>query len=913
MKFNKFVPAIISAVLLTGCFEKSANEHYQQAQAHLAAQNDDTAIIEFKNAVSKAPENAQYRYALGEAYFYTGAFAQAEKELKKALELGYNRTEASNYLVQLSYYNYNFANVIKSFSDAPTPTNRYFSAIIDLQENKSNAAIEKFSELSKSPTEWQRLSKAYIALSNQDYNRALHLVNEELQAHPNKLAALALKPQILLLQQANLKAADAMAILSQQYSQHLPFKMQSAAAYINAQQIDKAEKITKKLFSQYNSHPYINFLHSQVSIANKDFINAKQLSEYAIQNRIDNSTARLIAGYSNYQLGKYEQAYEHLKALDGQLAPDHFANKLLVDLQLRLGYQTEALATLETLTTSEQADSQLLSTASLHMLRTGNRAEAESLLASAMEVSDNTSDELTRQGILMLQMENFEQGTATLEKALSLTPELEVAERGLASAYLAQDKLEKAQGIALRWQQSDTPEQKAQGWLLQSAINQQANKPELAKKALERVLEIDKNNIAALFQLGVVAHKADEFAQAYDNYTRVVQHNDQHLGALQALLTLSKQQQYQRKVTDFLRQQYDKDNSSALIAIHYAYAHALQSKFDESVAILERTRRINLSDNQQLAVIDGVLGDVYLKSNKTDKAIFYYKSSLESAANRQIEQKLLKVYELNGDFQQALSFVNDKIASDPNILGFQLLKVYYQSVLGLIVDKPILEKLHSETNINSNWLYHKTLGNIALQSKEFAKASEHFSNSFELFPSESNLFALVQATAASGQHQDVIKRLDKSKWLKNSQPLNLALANAYLATNQHKQAYDTYLYINEKFNPNYLVLNNLAYLALQQGDSSHALELAQKAYELAPNNPGVIDTLASALSANGKKMQALEYFDKALEAAPDSAEIKINKAEALMDLKFRDEARELLNSLINLTPQQQHKVNQLLN
>ena len=58
-------------------------------------------------------------------------------------------------------------------------------------------------------------------------------------------------------------------------------------------------------------------------------------------------------------------------------------------------------------------------------------------------------------------------------------------------------------------------------------------------------------------------------------------------------------------------------------------------------------------------------------------------------------------------------------------------------------------------------------------------------------------------------------------------------------------------------------MNNLAWLYLEQGRTDEALPISQMAVQLAPKNPGYLDTYATALYKSGNNKKAAEIMEKA--------------------------------------------------
>jgi cellulose synthase operon protein C len=98
---------------------------------------------------------------------------------------------------------------------------------------------------------------------------------------------------------------------------------------------------------------------------------------------------------------------------------------------------------------------------------------------------------------------------------------------------------------------------------------------------------------------------------------------------------------------------------------------------------------------------------------------------------------------------------------------------------------------------------------------------------------------------------------------------------------------------------NALAMNNIAYLLVKQGKPG-ALEMAQKANDLLPGRPQLMDTLALALAADKKLPQAIELQKSAISRAPQDAALKLTLARLLIQSGDKAYARAELEELAKL-------------
>ena len=125
------------------------------------------------------------------------------------------------------------------------------------------------------------------------------------------------------------------------------------------------------------------------------------------------------------------------------------------------------------------------------------------------------------------------------------------------------------------------------------------------------------------------------------------------------------------------------------------------------------------------------------------------------------------------------------------------------------------------------------------------------------------------------------------------------LGDASLASNDLVAAERHYRSLLEVQPDNGLALNNVAWI-LTQRKSPDALAMAQRANELIPNQPQLMDTLATALLAASQGAKALEVQKQALARSPQDPGLKLNLAKIYIANGDKVKARTELEALGSL-------------
>jgi len=159
------------------------------------------------------------------------------------------------------------------------------------------------------------------------------------------------------------------------------------------------------------------------------------------------------------------------------------------------------------------------------------------------------------------------------------------------------------------------------------------------------------------------------------------------------------------------------------------------------------------------------------------------------------------------------------------------------------------------------------------------------------------LYALAQSQEADGQTQQAIQTFNRLATLEpQSKLLTARLAEEALRAGNMRSAMALYRSVVKQEPENYVALNNLAWAAGEVGDPK-AVEYAQRAVKIAPEDAATLDTLGSLLVARGDIEHGVGYLRKARELAPKRSDIRLNYAKALIKAGRKSVARSELEYL----------------
>ena len=448
---------MLTSALLSGCSEKSMESHLADARNYASSQQIDAAIVEYKNAIQKAPDAAAPRFELGKLYLQESNFSAAEKELNKAMELGhpvsqvipllsvaYQQSGAENALAEVDYR-------AEGMSAVESAEVGFYKLQALMQLGKNEEAQTLLADLSTLDTSsvYKGLIDSYAFVLDNDMDGALAATEKLREQAPTNKDVLQQLAKIYLQKGEPSKAAEVYGVYVSQYPDDVTSKFAYAALLIEIRELDKAEPIVDDLLTLNENHPLLNTFKGIIESANENYAKAFEHLEIAVQNGRSDQVVRLVAGFSAYQIQDFEAAQRHLTMVASSLPDNHPGLRMLADSMLQLGENDEALEVLARVEGEQGIDAALFSKASYQLLKDGNVVGAQQMVEKSEAVS-TTAEDLSRLGVLQLSLNDVD-GLVNLEQAVEQSPESVTSQATLLRAYIATSQLEKAKSAAKEW------------------------------------------------------------------------------------------------------------------------------------------------------------------------------------------------------------------------------------------------------------------------------------------------------------------------------------------------------------------------------------------------------------------------------------------------------------------------------
>jgi len=190
-------------------------------------------------------------------------------------------------------------------------------------------------------------------------------------------------------------------------------------------------------------------------------------------------------------------------------------------------------------------------------------------------------------------------------------------------------------------------------------------------------------------------------------------------------------------------------------------------------------------------------------------------------------------------------------------------------------------------------------GAVALLQSRFDDAVALFDQLYVRDPTSSAALklAFVQQRAGDGEgsRATLERRLAD---VPDDEDARIVLANKFFAMGELDQARAHYAKIILLRPNNVVALNNLAWVGLRLGQPDAAL-YALRAFQLAPDDPRIMDTYGLVLLEREDTDEAVHVLRRAAKGEPNSLEIQAHLARALARQDHGGEAREILRRILS--------------
>ncbi len=884
---------------LTACgWGDSAEKHVAKANQFIISSDYKSAIIELKNALQLDNRSAEARYLLGKAYLDTGDIPSAQKELQRALELGWPADDVQPALAQTLLAQGEYAQVreirTRGMSPAVQANLLAIQAQAALALGDSWDAQELIDKaLVKAPDSPDALlAKARLLASHEDLAGADAVLDKVIALEPANGTAWSLRGDLLVSQRdtAGALAAYDRAIGARQNNESDLFKR----AALNLQQGNyaAAQTDTTTLLAKAPQHPGPNYLQGLLHYQAGNYAGA--VTSLSVAEPAFEQYPLVLFFLASAQLvqGHMDQAAS-LAGRFHNLAPESVrGRKLLATIRLQQGKYKTVQSLLQPVLAGDPDDIDALNLTANALLRDGKTNEGIALLSRVAALQPDSPVAQVRLGAGLLIGGDSDEAAQHMETALELNPEFQQADILLVLNYLQKKDYPAALKAAEAYQRrnltSVTP------YNLLGKVHQEAGQPEQARSAFERALALDGGDPAANHNLAQMALADNDLVAARTYYETVLAAHEDSVPSLVQLAMLDAREGNEAALVSHLEQAMAAGPTIIQPRLILARFYLGKGK-PEQVAPLFT----NLDPAQQQSPeVLRLLAMAQLSSRDAGAAQFTLEQLLEATPDSAPVRHMMAMAAAGaGDNKRAREELQRAVALDgdyiPSRIALARMALANQSKTEF---EQQLEKLVALAPDNPDVLLLQAVA--ANEHSDTARALGLAEKAFGLAPTTATLVAVATYQDALGDRVGALQRY--ASWLDENpsdHTARMAYANALQLAGKLADAGPQYAEVLKANPDNVIALNNQAWI-MRLRDPALALEYARKAASLAPDAAEVLDTLAVVEYVNKDYPRARRSIERALKASPGQPSMLYHSAMIAAALEDNAAARQTLEQLL---------------
>ena len=895
--------AILSAALvlmggLTSCGKAQTAQtlilearQYQQAGDHKAA------IIQLKNALQKNPDSVEARYVLGTIYNQSGDAKSAEKEFRRALGLGMKPAKVLPELGNSLLAQGQFQQVL----DEITPGAKESAEISTLRGNaylaldQSRQAQESFLQALRNKPDYPAalIGLSRQALAENNITVATGFSEQVANQNPQNADAWLFKGDLL---RTKGKVEPALAA----YDHVLKLQPDNTAAHINKALLEIStgtfEAAQTDIEAARKTNPdnlLVFYTQALLDFRQGKSAPALESLQQVLRAAPELMPSVLLAGAVQYSLGSMHQAEQHLDKYLKKYPDNLYARKLLASALMKSGQTQSAIDVLSPELKDSQQDMQLLALAGEAYMLAGDYPRAKAYLSRASVLAPKAAELHTALGLSKLALGENELATAEMETAVQLDTRPPLASALLAMTRLRLKEYDKALLAAKAIENAQPGNPLAHN--LKGAAYLGKKDFANARASFEKALSLQPANFPAAENLAQLDLRDQKPEVAKKRFERMLEKDQKNIQLMTALANLAISQGQIKEASTWL-ENASRENPEELQPSLQLIAHYLRTGAKQQALLL--SHKLKGSNAGNPAFLD-VLAQVEFANNDMPGALKTYARLATARPDAALVQfRIASIHLAMQNPSAAMAALKKALTLQPAYLDAQLMLASLESERGNY-QQALAIALQIQKQDSKSPAGYELEGNLLMQRKNPDLAAQAYEQAFALSQTGPLMVKLHAALVQTGKGRAAGLRL--TLWLKEH-PADLTTriyqAGIYLADQQYQAAIDQYQTILSQ-TPDYMpAMNNLAWL-YQQEKIPHALQYAEKARQLAPDNPQTLDTLGWILVEKGNTARGLTLLQQAILLTPKDAEIRYHLALGFMKSGDKAKARKELEQTLS--------------
>lgn len=859
-----------------------------------------TATLELKSNLQAHPDDREARRKLGLIELEFGRGAEAEKELRQAIALGVFPETLQIPLTESLLMQGKFQEVLDQklplalLAEAHQATLMAYRGESWLGLNRPEKAEEEFGRaLQLDPRcAAAKLGMARLAQSRRQFHDAEQLIAEVLATAPDDAKAWSLQGSLFeatgRLEQAEESYGKAIALKKFSPIEHAS----RALIRINDNRMEAAQADLDVLRRKAPDFFLALYAEGLMNLRREQYEEAQSNLEKALKRNDRFNSIHYYLGIAHFFQGHDLEAEKYLQTFSAYQPEVPEAKLFLALLKFRKGYYEETRSLLNTVLAKQPDNPTALKLMSDLEVLSGNREQGLQYLKKFSELKRRQVQAQNGKPRETAGPADKVDILSGLEVSRGVDPELARNVTSLVLRYLRAGEFKQAEA-AVDKVRKKAPNNPLADYLA-GLIELAQNAPDKARTAFEKALAKKPGDPVLIHTLAQLALRNQDAGKARQLYAEALARDP---GNQSFRMSLAELDGYEGKTGEMEERLAGivKDYPTDLEPRMTLAAHFLKTgQPSRAQAVLEEIRE-GYPHNPALTTL---LIKVQLDNHQSGQALATAKAFVADEPNSAMAYYLLASAHAQNRDQPQMRGALEKAMS----LDRQFLPARY-SLIKLLASRNDFARAHAELSTLAgeypdNVEVALLQGWMASAEGKPGEAVAAYQAAWNKAKTSETVTSLAKAEWQAGDRDRAIGLLED--WIQSHPDAALpriAVADFYTAAGKSEPAIRHLEKVLQKHPENTLVLNNLAWLC-RKTDPDKALGAARRAASLAPHAPNVLDTLAMIELDRGDTHRAIELLSHAAKLAPAQKPIRYHLALAQNKAGKPREAIRLLQEVL---------------